>query len=138
MDDISDAQAQDEVSAEDGKRRTWPAGVPPMRLSRSVGRYREGKRPAEPTYDETPPRYLRPLRAALGILLLTIAWIALLAVVIVGQMVWRRLTSTRPLSFHRSLYVLSLAATCWVAVVAVACIVAGAFSLALAITRKGW
>lgn len=138
MDDISDAQPQGEVSAEDGKRRTWPAGVPAMRLSRSVERYRRGKHPVTPTYDDTPPRYLRPLRAVLGVLLLTFAWIALLAIITFGQMVWRRLTSARPLSFHLSLYVLSLAATCWVAVVAVACIVAGAFSLALAITRKGW
>ena len=138
MDDYSDAQPQGEVSAEDGKRRTWPAGIPPMRLNRSVGSYRAGKQPATPTYDAAPPNYLRPLRAAIGIVLLSFAWIALLAVVIFGQMVWRRLTSARPLSFHLSLYVLSLAGTCWVAVVAIACIVAGAFSLALAITRRGW
>ena len=138
MDDISDTQSHGEVATEDDRRRTWPAGVPPMRLNRSIGRYRPGQRPTSPTYDEAPPTHLRALRALVGIALLTFAWIALLVVVLFGHMVWRRLTSTRPLSFHLSLYALSLIGACWLAIVAIACIVAGAFSLALAITRKGW
>jgi hypothetical protein len=139
MDDTSDAQPRGEVTtAEDGKHRTWPTGVPPMRLNRRAARYSNGHRPGAPQYDAAPPSYLRPLRALVGLVLLTVAWIALLAVFVVGHMLWRRATSARPLSFHLSLYVLSLAATCWVAVAAVACIVAGAFSLALAITRRGW
>ena len=138
MDDIGDAQSQGDVSASDSKRRTWPAGVPPLRLNRRATRYNEGRRHSAPSYDDTPPTYLRPLRALVGLVLLTLAWVGLLVVVVVGQLVWRRLTSQRPLSFHLSLYVLSLAGTCWIAIVALGCIVAGAFSLALAITRRGW
>lgn len=138
MDDISDTQARDDLSASDSKRRTWPAGVPPLRLNRRTTRYDRRKSSDAPTYDSTPPAHLRALRAFIGVALLALAWVGLLAVVVVGQMLWRRATSQRPLSFHLSLYILSLAATCWVAIVAIACIVAGAFSLALAVTRRGW
>lgn len=138
MDDMSDAQPREETSVDDGRRRTWPTGLPPMRLNRSIRREYAGLRPSAASYDTTPPGYLRMLRALVGVALLTVAWVGLLAVIIFGHMLWRRLTSTHPLSFHLSMYVLGLAATCWVAVVAVGCIVAGAFSLALAITRRGW
>lgn len=138
MDDKSNAQPATDVEIEEGKRRTWPAGVPPLRLNRRAASFRVNPPAVEQNYDTSPPGYLRPLRALVGLVLLTIAWISLLAVVIVGQLLWRKLTSQRPLSFHLSLYALSLVATCWVAVVGVGCIVAGAFSLALAITRRGW
>ena len=137
MNDVGDAQPERDSTAEDGKRRTWPAGVPPMRLNRRVAR-RTANGGEAANYDVTPPRHLRLTRAFIGIALLTVAWAGLLLVFVVGQTVWARLRSQRPLSFHLSMYALSLAATCWVGVVAAACIVAGAFSLALAITRRGW
>ncbi|HKV86334.1 MAG TPA: hypothetical protein VJN88_17410 [Ktedonobacterales bacterium] len=137
MNDVSDAQPERDIPAEDGKRRTWPAGVPPMRLNRRVAR-RTPSAGESASYDSTPPRHLRLTRAVVGLALLTVAWVGLLLVFVVGQTVWTRLRSQRPLSFHLSMYALSLAATCWVGVVAAACIVAGAFSLALALTRRGW
>jgi hypothetical protein len=138
MNDVGDAQPQRDMSAaDDGKRRTWPSGVPPMRLNRRVAR-RTASGDEAASYDVTPPRHLRLTRAFIGLALLTVAWVGLLLAFVFGQTMWIKLRSPRPLSFHLSMYALSLAATCWVGVVAAACIVAGAFSLALAITRRGW
>jgi hypothetical protein len=85
-----------------------------------------------------PPRGLRLLRALVGIMLLAFAWASLMATVALFQ---RVNPGMRLHALQTGLMLAALGeviAGFWFAFVALTCLVTGAFSLSLAITRRGW
>jgi len=86
---------------------------------------------------DMPPRLLRLRRFFTGILLLAIAWLCLLLVAFLGMRAWESIPHQK-VSLHLLLYVLEAMGAFWVGLAAVACIVAGAFCLTLALTTSKW
>src|SRR5258706_576379 len=122
-----------------GRRGTWPRGVPPLRLNRPLMRPSLHPAQGEPAELDASlasrlvrPRGLRLLRALVGIALLALAWGGFVVVANLGDMALGALTSARP-SAHLLLYLAVALGTLWIAAVAICCIIAGAFSLTLAV-----
>jgi hypothetical protein len=120
------------------RRRTWPHGLPALRLNRI------SHRPAAQPHTEAPPdppphapRYLGPLRFLIGLVLLVLAWAGALAVVMLVQAALQPATHQRAI-IHAALVILELGGGCWIGLAALACIIAGAFSLSLALTGRDW
>jgi hypothetical protein len=67
-----------------------------------------------------------------GIALLALAWGGFVVVANLGDMALGALTSARP-SAHLLLYLAVALGTLWIAAIAICCIIAGAFSLTLAV-----
>lgn len=132
----------DPRAASHGKARTWPHGVPALRLNRRAA---VPAIPAVPAADEdfkapvpaAPPRLLRLRRLLLGVLLLALAWLCLVLVASLGMSAWASIPHQR-LSPHLILYVLEAVGACWVGLAALGCILTGAFSLTLALTTNKW
>jgi hypothetical protein len=93
-----------------------------------------------PAYDPAaaPPHWLRPLRYLAGILLLAIAWAATAAVFALVGLLLGGFVQEPSLPVRLGLVVLTALGVAWLAIVALACVVAAAFSLGLAITSRGW
>jgi len=126
-----------------GRGGTWPSGAPPMRLNRPITKSAHPSA-AESATDQEPPATsgaqpggLRLLRALIGMALLALAWGGFLIVANLGTMALGGLTTTRP-SAHTLLYLAEILGALWIAAIAVCCIIAGAFSLTLAITNASF
>ncbi len=83
------------------------------------------------------PRFLRPLRALVGLALLGVAWAGMLAVALYIENLWDYLPRHFD-SYRVALYAFEALGAGWVGVLAVGCLITGAFSLTLAITSRGW
>ncbi len=126
------------LPGESGRRRSWPVGVPPLWLSKP--RKPASTRPNERQYtvrEGPPPRLLGLWRALVGIVLLGLSWAGLVLVAIFAGMVLPML-SARPVSPRLALYALGALGVAWIGIVALCCLVTGAFCLSLAITRANW
>ncbi len=120
------------------KRVTDSARMPALRLNR---RDREPR--AEPkqrmVYEtERAPGYLRLARLVVGLAALGAAWGMALAVSYLGEALWMAASHQRVLSERFALYLLAAVGILWLAVIGLALIVVGAFSLFLALVRRGW
>jgi hypothetical protein len=139
MNEISSAPQDDPQAVARAKSRSWSTFVPALRLTRPTPRPAATPPPAsgEPVVMPLAPRYLRPLRALVGLGLLALAWLGLVAVAGMGMDAWTSLPRQH-LTPHVLVTLLMLALACWVAFVAIGCLVLGAFCLTLAITSRGW
>ena len=127
---------------------TWGKSTPPMRLTRGGrARRRSPSRalgtasPAMADLLDPPPAYLRPVRAFLGLVLLAVAWGATLVVVMLALSLAQGIPSHQHVAAQVQAYALAcvgLLALLFLAATALACIVAAAFCLSLALTRRGW
>lgn len=83
------------------------------------------------------PGWLRPLRALVGLLLLAVSWTCLMAAILLSL-------NTLAIPPHRhvivriALYIVGAIGIAWLAVVALAAVIAGAFCLTLALTNRDW
>jgi hypothetical protein len=139
MNEMPTFEHQDSQPETSGRRGTWPRGVPPLRLNRPLMKPSLHPAQGEPAeLDASPatrlvrPRGLRLLRALVGIALLALAWGGFVVVANLGDMALGALTSARP-SAHLLLYLAVALGTLWIAAIAICCIIAGAFSLTLAV-----
>ena len=123
---------------ESGRRRSWPVGVPPLWLTkpRKPASARSNGRP-QTVREGPPPRLLGLWRALVGIVLLALSWAGLVVVAIFASMVLPLLRA-RPISPRLALYALGALGVAWIGIVALCCLVAGAFCLSLAIGRANW
>jgi hypothetical protein len=118
--------------------RTDSGLIPALRFNRYVGRQRTERKPSA-VYDSVhTPGYLRPIRLLLGLTLLTLAWVVSLLVVELGDSLLDVFPHQPSLTIRFALYVLGALGIIWLAVVALALIIVGAFSLTLALTRRAW
>lgn len=120
------------------KKVTDSARMPALRMNR-----RERPRPAESrpsvVYDSArAPGYLRVVRLATGLAALAAAWGVALVVAYLAQALWVVAPHQPVLTERYALYLVSAAGILWLAVIALAMIAVGAFSLVLALTRRGW
>lgn len=140
MDETSTGQPNDHPAASQGKARTWPHGIPPLRLNRrAIVPAAAGASPANQVVPvlAAPPRLLWLRRLLVGVLLLAAAWLCLLIVATLGMDAWAGIPHQR-VSLRLLLYVLEAAGACWVGMVAIGCLVVGAFCLTLAFTTRKW
>ena len=113
--------------------------MPALRLNRYVGREHAERRAATMVYDtEHAPGYLRLIRLAMGLALLTMAWGASLLVVELTESLLNVFPHQASLTLRFGSYMLGAIGIVWLAVVALALIIVGAFSLTLALTRRAW
>lgn len=128
---------------------TWGSHLPALRLTAVSAsdddpvRDEAGRAaapPSAPAYNPAaaPPHWLRPLRYLAGILLLAIAWVAAVAVFVLVRLLLGGFAQEPSLPVRLGLVVLTALGVAWLAIVALACVVAAAFSLGLAITSRGW
>lgn len=127
------------------KRRTWTQDMPALRLGRRVA-FRRTQRQgtagtdaagAALTLDTSPPRFLRLIRLVVGVMLLGLAWVGILAVVMLAQALIQPIT--RQHIFTHLLFDIALAsATCLIGVTVLGCLILGAFCLTLALTNSDW
>jgi hypothetical protein len=136
--EIHSAEHNNTLPGESGRRRTWPVGVPPMWLTRPR-RSVSISATAQPQEQREgpPPRLLNVWRALAGVVLLALAWAGLVVVAMFGAMVLPLLRSQH-LTPRLAVYALGAIGVCWVGVIALACLVTGAFCLSLAISRASW
>jgi len=126
-------------------RDSWGPEIPALRLTQ-VGAAREPPEGAPaaipPDYDSPAPRLLRAIRALAGLALLLLAWGATTAALALGGSLPAGPPHGPGLSLGvvlgLALYVLTALGAAWLAVVALACVVAGAFALSLALGARGW
>jgi hypothetical protein len=111
-----------------------PAGAPPAAPG---GGDPAGDASAPSIEDARAPGGLRLARGAAGVVLLALAWGAVMAALLLGL-------NTLGVPPHRhvfvriALYVVGAVGACWLGLVAVAALVAGAFCLTMAFTRREW
>jgi uncharacterized membrane protein (Fun14 family) len=139
------AAPEHDPSASDIRKKTWPHGMPALRLSR-VPRRRPAVEEEEPvpTAAGGPGLHARPglLRAArllIGLALLVLAWAAIVGATLVAQHAWQPVTGKRTTGRVLATVLVSVLETggaCWLGLCALACIFAGAFSLYLGLTRR--
>ena len=122
------------------KHGTWPHGTPALR----IGKVRAEKVTAPPAAPRPPsvasaraPWYLRLLRLAVGLTLLVMAWCGVLAVGLLADSALRPMRPSR-VALDTAEAVVKMAGACWVGVATFAAIIAGAFSLTLALTNRDW
>ncbi|HEY7976076.1 MAG TPA: hypothetical protein VID72_12080, partial [Ktedonobacterales bacterium] len=112
--------------------------LPALRLNRYVGRERAERKPTVVYDTQHTPGYLRLTRLLLALALLTMAWATALIVVELGDSLLDVFPHQPSLTLRFGLYVLGALGICWLAVVALALIIVGAFSLTLVLTRRAW
>jgi hypothetical protein len=83
------------------------------------------------------PWYLRLLRLAVGLTLLVLAWCGVLGITLLARSALRPVPAAHAV-LASVVAVLKLGAACWVGIATLACIIAGAFSLSLALTHRDW
>jgi hypothetical protein len=121
------------------KRRTWPRGMPALRIGHAPPHVAP-ERDAEPVPSAAPGRttwHLRLLRLVVGLVLLVLAWGGVLGVVVLGGAALHPAGSLRVV-MNALLAIVELGGACWIGLATVTCIVAGAFSLSLALTNRDW
>lgn len=131
------AEVASDPSASDIRKKTWPHGMPALRLSRTPRRPHHAPAPSSGGTAglHAHPRLLRATRLVVGLVLLVFAWGAVLADVALAHALLHPGRGTR--GFGRFADVaLQVAAAGWIGIMALACIVAGAFFLTLALTNR--
>lgn len=127
------------------RRKTWPQDMPALRLGRRVT-FRHTQRPgtastdtasATLALDASPPRFLRLLRLVVGVLLLGLAWVGILAVVMVAQTLIQPVTRQHVIT-HLLFDIVLAGATCLIGITVLGCLIVGAFCLTLALTNRDW
>lgn len=122
------------------KHGTWPRGIPALR----IGNVRQDEVTTPHVASRPPalvstraPWYLRLLRFIVGLTLLVLAWCGALLVALLAD---SALQPARPnhVALDTAMSVLKMAGACWVGIATLAAIVAGAFSLSLALTNRDW
>ncbi len=126
----------------------WQAGLPQLRIGTasvshpSAANARPVVAVAAPVrvYDPgaRPPRLLRAVRFLFGLIFLLGAWLATASVLMLGGGLTDGLPAGMDLPLQIGLYVLTALGSAWLALVALACLAAGAFALSLALTTRGW
>lgn len=135
---IGEVVADGMATTQKRRRLTDSARMPALRLNRPVVRTPTEKRTVV-SYDTRAPGYLRILRLFLGIALLAAAWgCILLVVAMVGLLSAGLPPEHVSLSVRVLLWALGAVGMLWLAVISVALIIVGAFSLTLALTRRKW
>ncbi len=128
--------ASDDMWADDAVREA-PADVeeeqPEQEIVLSSELIAEIGHPNEPA-----PRFLRLGRALIGLALLAVAWGSVVLVIVLANLVLGDLDDPIHITVRFLLYLLGALAMIWLAVVALASLVAGAFSLSLALSRRDW
>lgn len=120
------------------RRLTDSARMPALRLNRPVQRAQTERRPAV-VYDNAAPGHLRFTRLLVGLALLAAAWACILLVVAMVVTLSAGLPHQHlSLSVNILLWALGAFGMVWLAVMAIALILVGAFSFALALTRRKW
>jgi hypothetical protein len=121
------------------QRRFWTTTMLPLRITRAASQRQQATKSPRPTLalDAPPPPFLRPLRLLSGMLLLALAWGGVLLVLTLAQPLANGFPRHH-LTLHVLLSLLSVLGACWIGVATLACIVAGAFCLMLALTSRGW
>ncbi len=133
-----DASASSSRSTNKRKRITDSAWMPALRLNRRDRARRAEEKPRMVYDTENTPGYLRLARLLAGLALLAAAWGVALLVVYLAQALWSVLLHQPILTERFVLYLLYAVGIIWLAVVGLALIVSGAFSLFLALTRRRW
>ena len=133
-----DASAGSPVDTRKRKRITDSAWMPALRLGRREREPRVEQKPRMVYDTERAPGYLRLARLGAALAALAAAWGAALMVVYLAQSLWMVASHQPILSERFALYLLDAAGILWLAVVAMALILVGAFSLFLALTRRAW
>lgn len=119
-------------------RMTDSGRIPALRFNRYVGRQHTERKPAVVYDTEHTPGYLRLTRLAMGVALLAVAWAASLLLVALTDSLVDVFPHQPSLTARFGLYVLGAIGLVWLAMVALALIIVGAFSLTLALTRRQW
>lgn len=88
--------------------------------------------------NEPAPRFLRLRRALVGLVLLAVVWGCVVLVLLLASVVLNDLDDPVHVSLHFLLYLVGILVMAWLIVVALASLVAGAFSLSLALSRRDW
>ncbi len=132
----------DQSQASDGtamRSATWPRGTPALRIGsvRQPGEVTPERSPELPRRSFRAPWYLRLLRLAVGLTLLVLAWCGALVVALLASSALQPLRSNH-IALDTTLAVLKMGGACWVGIATLAAIVAGAFSLSLALTNRDW
>ena len=129
-----------EAAGSVAKHGTWPQGTPALRIG-SVHQSDEAEPGAAPSVPPPvsmrAPWYLRLLRLAVGLTLLVFAWCGTLVVALLADTALQPVRSAH-VALDTTLAVLKLGGACWVGVATLAAIIAGAFSLSLALTNRDW
>lgn len=122
-------------------RRTWPQGMPALRLGRRNAFPRvQQQRRATPdvTTAARPPRFLRLIRFLVGLALLGLAWVGILAVVMLAQDLFTQPLTRQHLITHLIFDIAIAGAACLIGVTLLGCLIVGAFCLTLALTSGDW
>lgn len=119
-------------------RMTDSGRIPALRFNRYVGRQHTERKPAVVYDTEHTPGYLRLTRLAMGVALLAVAWAASLLLVALTDSLVDVFPHQPSLTARFGLYLLGAIGLVWLAMVALALIIVGAFSLTLALTRRQW
>ncbi len=140
MNESSDAE-RDRPGESPSRTRTWPTGLPALRLYRRqqvLVPPPELKGDASAATSARPmPRLLRTKRALIGLALLALAWLGLLIVAMLGMAAWHVLPIQR-LSFALVVALVEIVGACWIGMAALGCLLVGAFCVMLALTRQEW
>ncbi len=131
------AEVQRDPSASDIRKRTWPHGMPALRLSRTPRRPRHTH---EKVHEggaglHAHRGWLRLMRLVIGLALLVLAWGGVLIDIALAHGVLHASQRVRALQ-RFVVAVLQVAAAGWIGLMVLACIVAGAFFLTLALTDR--
>lgn len=110
----------------------------PERERRSQGARVTGRPPSLAMALENPPPLLRLRRLLVGVVLLALAWAGVLLVVYIAMALINGFPAQPHLSIRLALYLLGALGTAWLAIMTLASIIVGAFSLSLALTHSGW
>jgi hypothetical protein len=112
--------------------------MPALRLNRRERAPRVEQKPPMVYDTERAPGYLRLARLGAGLGLLAAAWGVALLVVYLAEALWVVAQPQPVLTERFALYLLYAIGILWLAVVGLALILTGAFSLFLALTRRRW
>lgn len=94
--------------------------------------------PTPPLPPAASSRWIRPLRAVTGLLLLVVAWAGLLAIALLVHAAVGGPFTFPPAGLHPLLPIVELIVAVWIAAIVGMSILVGAFLLRLALTVRGW
>ncbi|MEO7002914.1 MAG: hypothetical protein ABI068_13935 [Ktedonobacterales bacterium] len=123
------------------KLSTWSGRIVALRINRTdrLNAPKPDHRSITAAVDIAhPPRLLRFWRLLVGIGLLVAAWGGVLLLVVIVFNLANMLPSRIYPTEAFALFLMSMVGAVWLAVVTLGCILVGAFSLALSLTRRGW
>ncbi len=133
-----DASAGSPLDTRKRKRVTDSAWMPALRLGRRERKPLVEQKPRMVYDTERAPGYLRLARLGAALASLAAAWGVALLVASLAQALWMVAPRQPILTERFALYLLDAVGILWLAVVAMAMILVGAFSLFLALTRRAW